>query len=165
MTSIGWPKKICDVFNIEVNGHHVYRITNDGILVHNNSSAGNLAKSEMQRAVAVATTAAKNFKNLQCDECVTAMLKALKEAGLPKAGTLIKLQTSNGAPIYSHSIQTLISCNDYHTALQVGDKIIDCNNHNGVLPLNFMRDLVPRMMDRSAPTATMNVIVPKPGIQ
>ncbi|MGB7324154.1 MAG: Hint domain-containing protein [Rubripirellula sp.] len=27
---------VSDVFNIEVHGHHVYRITEDGILVHNN---------------------------------------------------------------------------------------------------------------------------------
>jgi hypothetical protein len=29
---------VSDVFNIEVHGHHVYRITSDGILVHNNSA-------------------------------------------------------------------------------------------------------------------------------
>jgi hypothetical protein len=28
---------VSDVFNIEVHGHHVYRITEDGVLVHNNS--------------------------------------------------------------------------------------------------------------------------------
>jgi hypothetical protein len=31
---------VSDVYNIEVHGHHVYRITDDGILVHNNSSSG-----------------------------------------------------------------------------------------------------------------------------
>jgi len=30
--------RISDVYNIEVHGHHVYRITDDGILVHNNGS-------------------------------------------------------------------------------------------------------------------------------
>jgi hypothetical protein len=30
--------RVSDVFNIEVHGQHVYRITDDGILVHNNSS-------------------------------------------------------------------------------------------------------------------------------
>ncbi|MCA9078376.1 MAG: putative Ig domain-containing protein [Planctomycetaceae bacterium] len=30
------PKRVSDVYNIEVHGHHVYRISNDGILVHNN---------------------------------------------------------------------------------------------------------------------------------
>ncbi|TWT55527.1 polymorphic toxin-type HINT domain-containing protein [Allorhodopirellula solitaria] len=34
------PKRVSDVFNIEVHGHHVYRITDDGVLVHNNSSVG-----------------------------------------------------------------------------------------------------------------------------
>ena len=39
------PRQILDVFNIEVHGHHVYRITDDGVLVHNNSSVGaDLAK-------------------------------------------------------------------------------------------------------------------------
>lgn len=37
-TRIHHPTMVSDVFNIEVHGHHVYRITDDGILVHNNSS-------------------------------------------------------------------------------------------------------------------------------
>ena len=32
-----------DVYNIEVHGHHVYRITDDGILVHNNLIGCNAA--------------------------------------------------------------------------------------------------------------------------
>ena len=38
VTKVSRPMRVSDVFNIEVHGHHVYRITEDGILVHNNSS-------------------------------------------------------------------------------------------------------------------------------
>jgi len=36
--SIAPANELSDVYNIEVHGHHVYRITNDGILVHNSGS-------------------------------------------------------------------------------------------------------------------------------
>jgi len=36
--SIAPANELSDVYNIEVHGHHVYRITDDGILVHNNGS-------------------------------------------------------------------------------------------------------------------------------
>jgi hypothetical protein len=37
VTSIKCLERVSDVFNIEVHGHHVYRISEDGVLVHNNS--------------------------------------------------------------------------------------------------------------------------------
>jgi hypothetical protein len=40
VTKISRPTRVSDVFNIEVHGHHVYRITDNGVLVHNNSSIG-----------------------------------------------------------------------------------------------------------------------------
>lgn len=40
VTKVRRPTRVSDVFNIEVHGHHVYRITDDGVLVHNNSSVG-----------------------------------------------------------------------------------------------------------------------------
>ena len=39
VTTVRRPFRMSDVYNIEVHGHHVYRITDDGILVHNNSSS------------------------------------------------------------------------------------------------------------------------------
>ena len=36
ISKVRYPRRTSDVFNIEVHGHHVYRITDDGILVHNN---------------------------------------------------------------------------------------------------------------------------------
>ena len=35
------PFRVSDVYNIEVHGHHVYRITDDGILVHNKAQRRN----------------------------------------------------------------------------------------------------------------------------
>ena len=40
------PCRISDVYNIEVHGHHVYRITDDGILVHNKAQRRNLTPEE-----------------------------------------------------------------------------------------------------------------------
>ena len=35
VASIDTPRQVSDVYTIEVHGHHVYRITDDGVLVHN----------------------------------------------------------------------------------------------------------------------------------
>lgn len=40
------PCRLSDVYNIEVHGHHVYRITGDGILVHNRAQRRDLTPDE-----------------------------------------------------------------------------------------------------------------------
>ena len=56
------PTQVSDVFNIEVHGHHVYRITEDGVLVHNNSS---LVVSRLELASGLDLSGAKALSHIR----------------------------------------------------------------------------------------------------
>ena len=46
VTTVRRPFRMSDVYNIEVHGHHVYRITDDGVLVHNKAQRRILSEAE-----------------------------------------------------------------------------------------------------------------------
>jgi hypothetical protein len=55
VASVAPREAISDVYNLETHGHHVYRITEDGVLVHNNAECplGNARITQGQKSVVI----------------------------------------------------------------------------------------------------------------
>jgi len=88
----------------------------------------------------VASQAAKGFKNLECKECVAAIVKEMKAKGL--SGEIIDLSTDVNRPfIYSDRFGGVISQNGTHQAVRIGDTVFDNLNPNGIPYGEWLKDL------------------------
>ncbi len=88
----------------------------------------------------VASQAAKGFNNLECKECVAAVVKEMKAKGL--SGEIIDLSTDVNRPfIYSDRLGGVISQNGTHQAVRIGDTVFDNLNPNGIPYGEWLKDL------------------------
>jgi hypothetical protein len=124
------------VYNFEVETLHTYYVGEAGALVHNSSSiSADLARE------AIAKLPGSLFKPLQCTQCASAMVEALKAQGI--RGHVLNIRAA-GDFIASDLVRggtTSITRNGFHQAVQVGDMVFDNFFPGGVAYSTYVESL------------------------
>ncbi len=131
-----------NVYNLEVQNDHVYRVGAGGWLAHN--SCPTAPRTGLTAAEQTAKDAAQGFKNLECDLCADAIEEALIRNGQQGHRILMDTGAEFGeqAMISSRKFSSdVISESGLHEAVQVDRLIFDNHNPDGILPLNWLNDL------------------------
>jgi len=87
------------------------------------------------------------FENLQCEECATAIIDALRANGV--SGRVIRIQARGGADFIASDLYqggaTAISRNGKHAAVLIEDVVFDNLNPKGVSHKSFVESLFARL--------------------
>ena len=146
------------VYNIEVEGDHVYRVGETGVLVHNNS-----VESAVQRAIEDVLSSHPT-PNRSCFDCCDAACNAIKcdkKTGKKLILTISLGGTGQRGNIFADSGRFaggLIADNGKHCAVEYDGTLYDSNWPGGVSRTQWMKDLrtinggVGELLDRDIAT-------------
>lgn len=117
------------VYNLEVDSEHVYHVSKNAFLVHNNCLNN------------AASGAAAPFAGVigACTPCADAVKKAVGDAG-----DRVRIQARQGDFIAVDDLAESITQNGSHEGVLVNGLIHDNLNPNGVLPLNWINGMFAR---------------------
>ena len=121
------------VYNLTVEGNHNYFVGKDGVLVHNISPC---EKAAQKLAAMIPKSCTGN--NKQCDVFAVKYEKLLLDNKVKGKRLCVK---SSGAPFVGSLKHGIISGNNQHFAVQVGDLVFDNINPNGISFSKWADDL------------------------